>query len=427
NPTGPVAVVQGRSGSIGACLVGMLRFAGAQVHAETYINDAGSQFDALADSLYARYSTLCGVEKPLPDDGYSGDYIVEIAHALKERDGACWLHVERSERHRCLGLFARDFIIAQQREDMERFRVDFDRWFSEKTMHEAGKITDVIQELLRHGHAYEQDGAIWLRSKQFGDDKDRVLRRSDGRPTYLAADAAYHRDKLQRGHKLLVNILGPDHHGYVARLRAVVSALGSPNALEVLIAQQVTLKRGDEIVSMSKRAGNVITLREVMDEVGVDAARFFFINRAPESHLVFDLDLAVEQSANNPVYYVQYGHARIASLLSRAVASGRSTVLERATGGKDVELLNIACEVALMRRLAMFETVVAGAAAARAPHRLAEYTRDVATDFHAFYTECVVLGEDDALTSARLSLCLTTKTVLASALRLLGVTAPQHM
>jgi arginyl-tRNA synthetase len=427
NPTGPLNVVQGRSGSLGATLVAMFRFAGAATAAETYVNDAGTQLDTLADSLYARYAALCGADVPFPEDGYPGDYLIDIARQLRERDGDKWLHADPVERRRALGRFGRDAIVEQQRADMERFGVHFDRWFSEATLHDAGAIDDVIEELRGRGYAYESEGAVWLRSTDFGDDRDRVLRRSDGRPTYLAADAAYHRDKLRRGNRYLINILGPDHHGYIARLKAIVAALGFPDSLEVLLAQQVTLKRGDEVVAMSKRAGNVITLSEVMDEVGVDAARFFFIERAPESHLVFDLALAVEHSQKNPVYYVQYGHARIASLLRRAEETGRGASLERARKGADVGRLTHPAELTLIRRLSDFERTVVDAAKDRAPHRLAEYARNVAADFHGFYTDCIVIGEEDALASARLSLSIAAKTVLASCLRLLGVSSPDHM
>ena len=428
NPTGPLVVVQGRSGSIGATLVEMFRFAGAQTNSETYVNDAGSQLDTLADSLFARYATLCGEPTEVPEGGYPGDYLIDIASQLRERDGDRWLRAPEAERRRALGTFGRDVIVEQQRADMERFGVRFDTWFSEATLHDAGAIDDVLAELQRGGMAYEKDGALWLRSKDLGGDtEDRVLRRSDGRPTYLAADAAYHRDKLRRGNRHLINILGPDHHGYIARLQALVTAFGHPGSIEVLLAQQVTLKRGDEIVSMSKRAGNVVTLREVMDEVGVDAARFFFIERAPESHLVFDLALAVERSQKNPVYYVQYGHARIASILRKADESGRTAALERARRAADVALLVHPAELALIRRLADLERTVVESARDRAPHRVAEYAKNVGADFHAFYTECVVLGDDDALASARLSLCLAAKTVLATTLRMLGVSAPEKM
>lgn len=427
NPTGPLNVVQGRSSSLGATLAAMLRFAGAQVHTETYINDSGTQLDLLADSVFARYATLCGVPTPVPADGYQGDDIIDVAKALQARDGDRWLNAPADERRSAFATFARDTIIARQREDLERFGVVFDRWFSEASLYESGKVDAVVDWLVERGVAYEQDGAVWLRSTQFGDDKDRVLRRSDGRPTYLAPDAAYHRDKFERGNRYLIDVLGPDHHGYVARIKAVAAALGHPGMLEVLIAQQVTLKRGDESVAMSKRAGQVITLRDVVDEVGKDAARFFFINRAPESQLVFDLALAVEQSSNNPVYYVQYGHARIASILRKAQETGRGALLERARGGADVERLGHPLETALIRRLADFERTVTEAARARAPHRLAEYARDVATDFHGFYTACIVLGEDDKLASARLSLCIASMGVLASALELLGVSAPDKM
>jgi arginyl-tRNA synthetase len=427
NPTGPLNVVQGRSSSLGATLAAMLRFAGANVTTETYVNDAGAQMDLLADSLFARYGELFGEKAAIPEGGYQGDYLIEVAERLKKRDGDKWLRADADERRSALATFGRDTIVAQQREDLERFGVVFDRWFFESSLHAGGKVDEVVQWLLARGVAYEQDGAVWLRSTEFGDDKDRVLRRSDGRPTYIAPDAAYHRDKFERGNRHLIDILGPDHHGYIARIKAVAAALGHPGALEVLIAQQVALKRGDESVAMSKRAGAIVTLREVVDEVGKDAARFFFINRAPESQLVFDLALAVEQSSANPVYYVQYGHARIASILRRAQESGKGPLLERAHKGADLALLGHPAEIALVRRLADFERTVADAAKARAPHRLAEYARDLATDFHGFYTECVVLSDDEALTSARLSLCLASRTVLASALGLLGVSAPDAM
>ncbi|MBV8083112.1 MAG: arginine--tRNA ligase [Candidatus Eremiobacteraeota bacterium] len=427
NPTGPLNVVQGRSSSLGATLAAMLRFAGATVHTETYVNDAGTQLDLLADSVYARYATSFGNETPMPEDGYKGEDIVEVATALRERDGDRWLKAPEQERRSAIGEFARDTIVAQQRADLEAFGVTFDRWTFESSMHAAGKVDAAVDWLLQHGVAFEKDGAVWLRSTEFGDDKDRVLRRSDGRPTYLAPDAAYHRDKFERGNRYLIDIFGPDHHGYVTRLKAIAAALGHAGMLEVLIAQQVTLKRGGETMAMSKRAGQVVTLREVVDEVGKDAARFFFINRAPESQLVFDLALAVEQSSNNPVYYVQYGHARIASILRKAQETGRVALLERARAGSDVDRLEHPLEIALIRRLADYGRTVSEAARARAPHRLAEYARDVATDFHSFYTECVVLGDDEALSSARLSLALASKTVLASALDLLGVSAPERM
>jgi len=425
NPTGPLVVVQGRSSALGATLVEMFRFAGAPVAAETYINDTGNQLGLLADSLYARYASLLGIDTPLPENGYAGDYLTDLARKLLERDGRRWLEVAEAERRPALGRFARDLIVEEQRADLERFGVRFDQWTSETDLHDSGAIVAALAQLRESGFAVERDGALWLRSTEFGDDADRVLVRSDGRPTYLAADAAYHADKLRRGYRFLIDILGPDHHGYITRLKALVAAFGHPGSLEVLLAQHVTFKRGGETVSMSKRAGDVVTLRDVMDQVGVDAARYFFINRAPESQLVFDMELAVEQSSKNPVYYVQYGHARIASLLRRAAE--RTEVLKRAREGADVDRLVHSTEIALLRRIADFGRTVVSAAHARAPHRLAEYAHDVATDFHAFYTECTVLGDDDAVTSARLSLCLAAKTVLASALRLIGVSAPESM
>ena len=380
----------------------------------------------LADSLFARYATLLGKETPLPADGYPGDYLVDLARTLVARDGDKWLNLSSDEWRPALGRFACTLILEQQRSDLERFRVHFDQWTSEATLHESGAVTAAVDELRALGHVYEQDGALFLRSTDFGDDKDRVLIRSDGRPTYFGADAAYHADKLRRGYRHLIDILGPDHHGYIARLQALVAALGHPGSLEVLLAQHVTFKRAGETVSMSKRAGDLVTLREVVDQVGVDAARYYFVDRAPESHLVFDLELAIEQSSKNPVYYVQYGHARIASILRKA-AETMPNVLQRAQEGLDVAKLGHRAEIAVVRRLADFRRTVVSAAKARAPHRVAEYAHDVASDFHGFYTECTVLGDDAQVSSARLSLCLAAKTVLASALSLIGVAAPDAM
>ncbi|MDQ6779971.1 MAG: arginine--tRNA ligase, partial [Candidatus Eremiobacteraeota bacterium] len=259
NPTGPLVVVQGRSSALGATLVEMFRFAGATAVAETYVNDAGAQIDLLADSLYVRYASLLGRQTPMPENGYAGDYLIEIARRLVDRDGSRWLDAAESDRRSSLGKFGRDMIVAGQRDDLERFRVHFDEWTFESQLHASGAIAEAVDRLRSSGFTYEKDGALWLRSTHFGDDRDRVLVRSDGRPTYLAADAAYHWDKLQRGSRFLLDILGPDHHGYIRRLEALVAAFGFPGSLEVLLAQHVTFKRGGEAVSMSKRAGDLVT------------------------------------------------------------------------------------------------------------------------------------------------------------------------
>ncbi|HZO95471.1 MAG TPA: arginine--tRNA ligase [Candidatus Baltobacteraceae bacterium] len=425
NPTGPLAVVQGRALSAGDTLAKILRHAGYDVFTEWIINDAGNQIALFGLSVYARYRQLFDPSYPFPEDGYAGDYVVDIAKKLRERDGEKWLDVPADEAAPQIGRFARDVVVAEQQDVARRFGVTYDLWQSEKALHDAGAIERGVQRLRDLGVLYERDGATWLRTRDAGDDEDRVVIRSDGRPTYYANDVAYHYDKLQRADHV-IDILGPDHHGYIARLNALAQAYGRPKAIEVLIAQQITLKRGGETVSMSKRAGTLITLQDVIDEVGVDAARFFFVMLSLEQPLTFDLDLAKKQSNENPVYYVQYGHARIASVLRRA-AEQAPEALAAAPAGATLTRLVEPAEIALVRRLAEFPAAVAGAARARAPHRVPKYARDLASDFHQFYDTCRVLTDDRELTAARLSLCIATKTVLASALHLCGVGAPDSM
>jgi len=423
NPTGPVVVVQGRSTAAGSTLAHLLRFCGEDVTVEWVQNDAGAQLETLGRSLYARYRQLWDPAFPFPDDGYPGEYLLPIAEALRARDGDRWIDADAGEWMEPVSLFGRDRIVEQQKLDMRDFGVEFDVWQSERELHASGHVQQAIEAMKTSGHCYEQDGALWFRATDFGDDKDRVLVRSDGRPTYFTGDMAYHWEKLRRGNELLIDIWGPDHHGYIQRMRAFVEALGHHAALEVLIAQQVTLKRGDEIVSSSKRQGQILTLREIFEEVGVDAARFFFIMRALDSHLTFDLDLAKQQTQDNPVYYVQYGHARIASVLRKAPPER----LARAQRGEDLERLGDPAEIALIRRIAQLAERALAAARAREPHQLTTYARELAADFHQFYTQCQILGDDEALSAARLSLSMAAKRVLATTLGLMGVSAPDAM
>jgi arginyl-tRNA synthetase len=425
NPTGPLVVVQGRTLSIGDTLARAMRHAGYDVFTEWIINDAGSQIDALGRSLYARYRQLFDPSYPLPEDGYPGDYLIPIAEKLRERDGEKWLHADEHEAIAQLAKIARDDIVAEQQEVARRFRVEYDLWQSEKELHDAGKIEAGVQRLRELGVLYEKDGATWLRTTDAGDDEDRVVVRSDGRPTYFANDITYHYEKLQRADHV-VDFLGPDHHGYIKRLDALANAYERPGSFEVILVQQITLKRGDEILSMSKRAGQLVTLQEVIDEVGVDAARFFFVMLSTDQPLTFDLELAKKQSSDNPVYYVQYGHARIASVLRKARES-HAGQLAAAQRGEGLDALTDPAELALARRLADFGPTVAGVARARAPHRLTKYAREVASEFHQFYDACRVLTDDPATTTARLGLCIATKTVLATALSLCGVEAPDTM
>lgn len=425
NPTGPVVVVQGRSTSAGSALANVLRFCGDDVTVEWIQNDAGAQSETLGRSLYARYRQLWDADYPFPEDGYPGDYLLPIAQALRERDGGRWLGKAESEWLDPLVLFARDHIVIEQQRDMADFRVLYDVWQSERELHESGEVQQAIDAMRAGGHCYEQDGALWFRATDFGDDKDRVLVRSDGRPTYYAGDTAYHWDKFRRGNDLVIDIWGPDHHGYIQRMKAFAESLGRHGGIEVLIAQQVTLKRGDEIVSSSKRQGQILTLREIFEEVGVDAARFFFLSRALDSHLTFDLELAKQQTQDNPVYYVQYGHARIASVLRKA-SPGQ---LARAREARSHDLARLAepAEFALIKRIAQLPERALAAARAREPHQLTTYAREIAADFHQFYTQCQILGEDHALCAARLALCMAAQRVLATTLGLMGVSAPDTM
>lgn len=428
NPTGPLVVVQGRTLSVGDSLAKTLRFAGYDVFTEWIINDAGSQLEMLGRSLYARYRQLWEPAFPSPEDGYPGDYLVAIAQMLRADDGEKWLTTPESEWLPYFSKYGRDANVAEQQSIAAEFRVVYDLWQSEQALHDSGAIAAGIERLKELGLTYEKDGALWVRTSQSGDDEDRVIVRADGRPAYYANDVAYHYDKLKRADHV-IDILGPDHHGYIARLHALADAYQRPGAIEVILAQQITLKRGDEIVSMSKRAGNIVTLAEIIAEVGVDAARFFFVMLSLEQQLTFDLALAKEQSTDNPVFYVQYGHARIASLIRRA-AERDGMLADDARRGTALARLSEPAELALIRRLADFGNVVEGVVRSRAPHRLTRYARDIAADFHQFYDKSPVLPvleTDRELGVARLSLAIATQTVLARALMLCGVSAPQEM
>jgi len=433
NPTGPLVVVQGRTLSIGDTLAKAMRFAGYDVFTEWIINDAGAQLATLGRSLYARYLQLWDPAAAFPEDGYPGDYLVPIAEAIRAQDGERWRSADEAEWLPYFQQFGRDANVAEQQAIAARFDVHFDLWQSERALHDDGAIATGIERLRELGLTYEKDGALWVRTTQSGDDEDRVVVRADGRPTYYAGDVAYHYEKLKRADRV-IDILGPDHHGYIARLNALADAYGRPGAIEVILAQQITLKRGDEIIAMSKRAGTIVTLADILDEVGVDAARFFFVMLSTDQPLTFDLQLAKEQSNENPVFYVQYGHARIASLIRRA-GDRDSTLLGAIdpnaleVGGALARLVDPA-ELALARRLSEFGAVVEGVARARAPHRLAKYARDVAADFHPFYDRCPILPiveSDRELAVARLALASATRTVLAHALALCGVSAPAQM
>jgi arginyl-tRNA synthetase len=413
NPTGPMHVGTGRHAAYGDSLVRLLEAAGHEVSREYYVNDAGSQVRQFADSIAAR---MAGEEPP--EDGYSGEYVVEIAARLRAEG------VDTGDRE-ALGLRGVEEVLDGVRATLERFGVRFDGWFSERSLYERGAVETALAELERRGHTYRSEDALWLRTTEFGDDKDRVLIRSNGEATYLTPDIAYHWDKLQRGFERLIDVLGSDHHGYVARMRAALEALGAdPGAFEALIMSLVHVVEAGERVQMSKRSGEFITLDELLDDIGVDATRWFMLWRSHETAVDLDLELARRQSSENPVYYVQYAHARIASILRKAGEGADPTGFAEASARPPLE----PSEKVLVKRLLEFPEEVRVAAERRAPHRICAYSTAVAADFHAFYRDCQVLGaEGDGVESSRLALILATKRTIAAALGLLGISAPERM
>ncbi len=422
NPTGPLHVGHGRGAAFGSALVNLMRAAGYNVSSEYYINDAGNQINNLAASVNARYLQLFGRETAFPENGYHGHDIIDTAQRIKDKDGDKYLDMSDEERLTVFKELALKEKLAALKEDLAAFNVHFDVWFSERTLH-PDAVKTVCDKLLQNGNMYEKDGALWLKSTAYGDDKDRVVIRDNGVPTYLAADIAYHNNKFERGFDKLVNIWGADHHGYVCRVKAAMAALGyNPDNLEVLLLQMVSLYRDGQLVKMSKRTGQSVTLSELIEEVGSDAARFFFIMRSLDSQLDFDLNLAKSQSNENPVYYIQYAHARICSIFRQMKEAG-ITVEEN----PDLSLLTDESEIALIKKLLSYPDEIASDAAHKAPHRLAAYVYDLASMFHSFYNKCRILGVDNKLAQARLALATATKYVLNHALTILGVSAPEKM
>jgi arginyl-tRNA synthetase len=421
NPTGPLVIVSARAAAVGNAILNLLDFAGYRTQGEYYVNDYGKQVEALGASLGFRLRERLGLvagEESIENYQYPGSYLAEIASALDEpRARELAAAADTSE----LGRFAASQLLERIRDDLGRYGARFDEFFLESSLH-PDAVEAAYRRLVASGHTYEQDGAVYFRSTDFGDDKDRVLKKSDGVPTYFVADVAYHAAKLDRGFDRAIGLLGPDHHGYVARMQAAMTALGAPaDWLEIIIVGWVRLLEDGNPVSMSKRAGEFITMRELIDDVGVDVAKYFFLMRRANSPLDFDLTLARKQSDENPVYYVQYAHARIASVIRFAEERGVSAQ------GADLSLLTAAEERALMLHLLYFPGVVAGAAHAREPHRITTYAQELATAFHQFYHECRIVGDDAAVSAARLDLARATKIVLKNALHLLGVSAPSSM
>ena len=423
NPTGPLHVGHGRGAAVGSALANLLKAAGYDVEQEYYINDAGNQMNNLARSVNARYLELLGKEIEFPEDGYHGHDIIDTAQRIINKYGDRFLQMEEAERLEEFKTIAYQEKLAALKEDLERFNVRFDVWFSEKTLHEANKIKEACDRLLEKGYMYEQDGALWLKSTAFGDDKDRVVIRDNGVPTYFAADIAYHANKFGRGFDRVINLWGADHHGYIARMKAAMQCMGyQPEQLEILILQMVRLLRDGQEVKMSKRTGQSVTLNELIDEVGTDAARFFFVMRSIDSQLDFDLDLAKKKSNDNPVFYVQYAHARICSIM-RQVAEVGITV----QGKGDYKLLTEPVEVDLIKKLGEYSEMLATAARERAVQQVAHYVYDLAGLFHSAYNQCRILGVNEDLQQARLAMVMAVGHVVRHALSILGVSAPEKM
>ena len=425
NPTGPVHIANARGGVIGSTLASVLRATGWTVEEEYYVNDAGTQVSIFGRTLYARYQQLFGREVEIPENGYPGAYMIEVAQAIKEEAGDRFLRPEGEEPDPSLGQTGIEAMIGQIREDLTLIGVQYDCWFSERSLQvEGGPYDHVLSSLREQGHIVERDGAVWFASSLLGESKDNVLIRSDGAPTYFATDIAYHYNKfVERGFDRVIDIWGADHQGHVSRLKSAMEALGvDPEKLDVLLYQLVSLRRGDEVVPLSKRAGEIVTLREVVEEVGSDATRFFFLATSPNSPIDFDLDLAKKQSDENPVYYVQYAHARISSVVEKATEAGLSSE------GADPSLLRHAAELTLLRKLLLLPEVLEQIAGNLEPQPLPHYATELAQAFHVFYTQCHVLNEDDQpLAQARLLLMEATRVVLARTLALMGVNAPDTM
>ncbi len=444
NPTGPFHVGHGRWASLGDAMARVMRHGGYDVYEEYYINDHGNQMDVFGNSVNVRYQQLLGRDVEMPEACYGGAYVKDIAQDIIDRDGDKWLNVSDEERVEAFREMAYDMTLKNQREVLANFGTTFDKWFSERSLYvedENGEsaVSRSLDAMREKGYLYEKDGALWFRSTDLGDDKDRVLIKGDGEATYFMSDVAYHYDKMMRGFDHLIDLWGADHHGYIKRCECMLEAWGWPGALEVQLGQLVNLFRDGKAVRMSKRTGEMVTFEELIDEVGVDATRYLMLSRSADQPIDFDIEVAKKKDASNPVYYVQYAHARICSILRKAadeadaaaVEAGEMTMGELAekTIPEDCDLtpLTHPSELALMRKMADFGNLIALAARDRAPFRLTHYAQDLASLFHQFYTNCHVLTDDADVQTARLALCDATRIVLALSLNLLGVSAPVKM
>ncbi|MBQ6601751.1 MAG: arginine--tRNA ligase [Clostridia bacterium] len=443
NPTGPMHMGNARGGALGDCLAALLDYAGYDVKREFYVNDAGNQIDKFSLSLDIRYRQLCGEDIELPEDSYHGEDIVERAKQFKELHGDSYMEKSEAERRKALAEFALPLNLENMKNAMAKYRIDYDLWFSELTLHNGGELKETIDILTKGGYTYEKDGALWYKNKDVQTEmllaagknqeyidklelKDDVLIRANGNPTYFAADIAYHRNKLEkRGFDKAIDVWGADHHGHVARMKGAMKAVGiDPDRLDILLMQFVRLVRDGEVVRMSKRTGKAITLVDLLNEVPIDAVRFLFNMREPGSLMDFDLDLAVEQTSQNPVYYCQYAHARICSIISKLASEGKNA---RQCTAEELKLLNAPEERELIRYLSTLGDVIIGAAKNYDPAKVTHYAVDLATYFHKFYNNCRVGVDDEGLMQARLFLCICTRDTLKSILNMLKVTSPERM
>jgi len=426
NPTGPLNIVSARAASFGDALIRILNAAGYAADGEFYVNDWGLQAELFGASVRSRFCELHGLPAPpIPEEGYSGGYVGEIAAGVGATEGTEWLSLPERDQRLAFGRRAIDLMVERQRSQLEGFGVRMKRWFREHTLHDEGHVARMLERLDDAGLIEDREGARWFRASRFGDQEDRVMVRSNGLPTYYLPDTAYHEDKFARGYDRLIDLWGPDHHGHIVRMKGVLQALGhDPDRFEVIILQWVKLLRGGEVVKMSKRSGEFVTMEDLIEEVGVDAARFFFLMRRAESPLDFDLELAVKRSEENPVYYVQYAHARIIHVLEYARAQG---VPDPDPATTRLDALAEPETEALLRALASFPSLVAGAAKSREPHRIPIYLKELAAKFHAFYHHHRVVTSDAERTAARLLLTRATGAVVKRGLGLLGVSAPEAM
>ncbi|MBE0446526.1 MAG: arginine--tRNA ligase [Actinobacteria bacterium] len=423
NPVGPMHIGHGRWAAVGDTLANVLTASGYNVEREFYINDFGNQMNIFAKSVAIRYAQLLGLDVLFPEDGYQGEYIKDIAREIIAKEGDKYLDISKEQRELIFKERAYLQVLEHLKRTLEKMGVIFDTWFSERALHESSAVDKAIEELRERGFVYDSEGAVWFKATAFGEEKDRVLIRANGEPTYFAADIAYHKNKLERGFNEIINIWGADHHGYIGRMRAATQALRYPaDRMEIIIGQLVNLLRGGEPVRMSKRTGEMVTLDELLAEVGRDAVRFFFLMRSTDSPLDFDIELAKQESNENPVYYVQYAHARISSIIRFAEAEGVDL-----SGRVDYRQLETEPELDLIRKLGEWPEVLERATRQRAPHPLTAYAQELASAFHYFYTKCRVVSENKELSAARMSLSEATRTVLRSVLAILGVSAPERM